>query len=159
MLKTYNNYFMNIMPGKCYVEKEKIMMKQKKMASVAFAALLGVVVMGTTAFAGTTMTSYSVPLPAYNGSGYSSTQVKETSGANARAKSTNTGGYNVDVRQEKKDGSASGKWYRNLKGVMDTGYNIDGHVDQVYGSTVRLKFSSDLLTTEDVTVKGSWESQ
>lgn len=134
-------------------------MKQKKLASIAFAALLGVVVTGTTAFAGTTLTSYSVSVPARNGSGYSGTQEKVTSGANARAVSSSTGGYNVDVRQEKKDGSASGKWYRNLKGKMDTGYNIDGHVDQVNGSTVRLKFSSDLMTSEDVTVTGKWESQ
>lgn len=140
-------------------KRRRIMMKQKKKASIVFAALLGVVVMGTTAFAGTTMESYSVTVPAYNGSGYSGTQTKETSGANARAKSTGTGGYNVDVRQEKKDGSASGKWFRDLKGTMDTGYNIDGHVDQVHGSTVRLKFSNDLLTSEEVRVTGEWESQ
>ncbi len=42
---------------------------------------------------------------------------------------------------------------------MDTGYSIDGHVDQLNSSIVKLEFSNDLLTSKDITVTGEWESQ
>lgn len=125
--------------------------------------LLGVACVATmvgTAFAGSTFTGYSVAIGALNGSAYSSTQTKETSGANGAVNSTTVSGdYVVDVRMEKLDSTAAGDWYRDLGDGTNTGYVIDGHKDQKYGSTVRLKFSNDITTLVEVQANGTWASQ
>lgn len=119
-----------------------------------------VATMSLISFAGNSFTGYNTVVGKLNGNGYSGTQTKATSGANGRIKSTSVGGsYTVDVRMQKSDGTASGDWYRSLNDSMDTGYNVDGAVGQMAGSTVRLHFSNDLTTPVDVQVIGEWCSQ
>ena len=134
--------------------------KIKKTLATALAVIVCVTTMATTAFAGNSFTDYDTIVGKVNGNGYSKTQTKETSGANGCIKSTSVGGnYTVDVRMQKSDGTASGSWYRSLNDNMNTGYNIDGHVSQMHGNTVRLHFSNDLSTLVDVQVIGDWASQ
>ncbi|MCI9188157.1 MAG: hypothetical protein HFH84_00740 [Lachnospiraceae bacterium] len=134
--------------------------KAKKAALRALVVPACLATLSLTAMAGNTYTSYDTTVGRFNGNGYSGTQTKETSGANGRIKSTSVGGgYSVDVRMQKSNGSASGGWYRNLKSSTDTDYSVDGHVDQKHGDSVRLQFSNDLTTSVDVQVTGTWISQ
>jgi len=134
--------------------------KTRKTMLTALAALICIAMMAATAYAGNSFTGYNTVVGKINGNGYSPTQTKATSGANGRVKSTSVGGgYTVDVRMQKSDATASGAWYRNLGSGTDTGYTVGGHVNQMYGDTVRLHFSNDLTTLVDVQVIGEWMSQ
>jgi hypothetical protein len=135
-------------------------MKIKKYLSAVLAVLICVTALTVTAMAGNTLTGYNTTVGSFNGSGYSGTQTKATSGANGKVVSTSVGGsYKVDVRQQKSDGTANGAWYRDLDDGTDTGFNVGGHVDQTYNSTVRMQFSNDLTTPVSVQVVGEWCSQ
>lgn len=137
-----------------------MLQKAKKVMLKALVVPACLATLSFTAMAGNSFTSYNTTVGKFNGNGYSGTQTKETSGANGRVCSTSVGGgYSVDVRMQKSNGSASGDWYRSLKSNKDTGYEIDGHKDQTHGSSVRLQFSNDLTTYVDVQVSGTWCSQ
>lgn len=132
----------------------------KKMKLSLLAVPVCIATMAVTALAGNSFTSYNTTVGRLNGSGYSGTQTKETSGANGRIKSTSVGGnYTVDVRMQKSDGTANGAWYRALNDNMDTGYTIAGNTNQMHGNSVRLQFSNDLTTPVNVQVIGEWCSQ
>ncbi|MBQ8821420.1 MAG: hypothetical protein IJZ82_02145 [Lachnospiraceae bacterium] len=134
--------------------------KSKKVILRALVVPACMAVMSMTAFAGNSFEGYDTNVGMLNGSGYSNTQVKATSGANGAINSTSVSGdYLVDVRMEKNDGSACGDWFRDLNDNMQTGYVIDGHKGQAYGDSVRLKFSNDLTTLVKVQVVGTWCSQ
>ena len=137
-----------------------MLQKAKKVALRALVVPACLVTLSLTAMAGNTYTSYDTTVGRFNGSGYSGTQTKETSGANGRIKSTSVGGnYTVDVRMQKSDESACGDWYYSLNDNVDTQYKIGGHKDQMHGDSVRLQFSNDLLTAVTVQVTGTWISQ
>lgn len=136
-----------------------MLQKAKKFALKALVVPACLATLSFTAMAGNSYTKYDTTVGKFNGNGYSGTQTKETSGANGYIISDSVGGgYSVDVRMQKSNGSASGEWYRNLKSGTNTGYEIDGHVDQKSGDSVRLQFSNDLTTHVDVQVTGWWLS-
>ncbi|MBW4677796.1 MAG: hypothetical protein KME52_28510 [Desmonostoc geniculatum HA4340-LM1] len=128
-------------------------MKKKILAIVGAITLVAT----ANAFAGTGWSNYSTTVGAFNGNGYSGTQIKDTMGAAAQLNSwTVGGGYEVDARQQLSSGSGNGDWTRNVSGGYI--YYLDGDPAQNGGSTVRVHFSNDLTTTVDVQVTGTWSS-
>ncbi|MBD7965096.1 hypothetical protein [Fictibacillus norfolkensis] len=123
------------------------------------AAIVGVmsIAAAVSVSAGTTYSSYSTTVGAFNGDGYTSySQTKTTSGANGYVKSSTVGGnYVVDVRMQDAQGN-SGDWARNL-GDGD-GLVLDGHINHIKGDAMRLHFSNDFDTSVNVQVSGSWKS-
>lgn len=119
--------------------------------------LLGTFIMTSSvvAFAGTSEEEYNVLLPRLNWSAYTNNQTKTTAGASANLKSSNTGGYNVDVRMRDSDNN-SGDWARNIKNV-DT-RTIDGAAEHAANDLVRLQFSSNITTTVNTICSGTWQS-
>lgn len=119
--------------------------------------LLGtmIVTSALTAFAGSTHEGYSIQVPRLNGSAYTNTQTKVTQGAAAGLKSTNTGGYNVDVRMRDSNNN-SGDWARNIRNIDSRA--IDGAAEHKAGDKVRLQFSSDITTTVNTSAQGTWRS-
>lgn len=127
---------------------------RKKIVALGTVLLLAASV---TAHAGTTFENYSTTVGAFNGSGYTDTQIKATNGAAADLNSGSVGGnYVVDVRQQLENGSGSGSWTRNVDDA--TNYLVDGTTSQTSGSKVRLQFSNDWNTPVSVQVSGKWRS-
>lgn len=69
-----------------------MLQKAKKVALKALVVPACLATLSFTAMAGNIFTSYNTTVGRLNGSGYSGTQTKETSGANGCIKSTSVGG-------------------------------------------------------------------
>jgi len=125
-----------------------------KIAKAVIGGVCCVSLLSITAFAGTTMTSFSTTVGKINGNGYTTYQTKTTTGASPHLKCTNTGGYNVDVRCN--SSSASGSWYRNAKKGTDAYLTCTNN--HTSGTSERLQFSNDLTTLVDTQCEGTWAS-
>lgn len=111
--------------------------------------------MGTSAFAGSSYEQYSLVVGRFNGSAFSFYQTKATAGADGYIDSNEVGGsYKVDVRMESDDGN--GEWLRNV--TDGTNKAIPGTSKQKKGCSVRAEFSNDITTPVDVRVMGEWKS-
>lgn len=123
---------------------------------VVFAAALPVLLGTTMVFAGTSYLGYNTTVGKFNGNGYTGYQTKAISGANGNLHSSSVGGgYNVDVRMQKSNGTA-GEWSRNVKSGSKR--DLDGNVNHKKGDKIRLQFSNDFDTPVAVQVSGSWRS-
>lgn len=131
-------------------------MKTNQLKRIIAGTAIATMMLGVTAFAGTSYQNYNTTVGKFNGNGYSSFQTKSTSGANGDLNSSSVGGgYNVDVRMIDQNGN-SGSWARNIKSGSTA--QIDSHLNHTSGKNVRLQFSNDLTTRVDVQVVGSWRS-
>lgn len=129
-------------------------MKKNLIKAGAIAGMVGMLI-GGTAYAGTTAKYYSTVVGRFNGSGYCGYQTKAVSGKDGYIYSDTVGGkYKVDVRME--NSSASGEWLRNV--TDGTQKPVKGHSKLTKGSQVRLKFSNDITTPVTVAVDGNWKS-
>lgn len=126
-------------------------MKKKTLATLGLTVgLLSVVGF---AQAGTTATTYSVTVGAYNGAGSSSSQTKAISDARGELKSGIVGGnYTVDARMTATSGT--GSWVRSVDDYETRG--LPNSINK--GTAARVQFSNDLTTPVDVKVTGSWIS-
>lgn len=136
-------------------ERARYRLIMRKITKTIAIASMAVMMLGTTAFAGSTFSSYSTTVGKFNGNGYSSYQTKEIDGANGAISSTSVGGgYEVDVRMNSSVGS--GSWTRDLKSGTEAA--LPGYYKQVSGTKVRAQFSNNITTPVDVQVTGSWAS-
>lgn len=126
-------------------------MKKKTLATLGLTVgLLSVVGF---AQAGTTATSYSVTVGAYNGAASSTSQTKAISDARGELKSGIVGGnYTVDARMSATSGT--GSWVRSVDDYETRG--LPNSINK--GTAARVQFSNDLTTPVDVKVTGSWIS-
>ncbi len=129
-----------------------LMKKIIKGMAITGAALL---LMGSSALAGSSYEQYSLVVGKFNGSSFSYSQTKATGGADGYIDSYEVGGsYKVDVRMESDDGN--GSWLRNV--TDGTNKAIPGTSKQKKGCSVRAEFSNDITTPVDVLVIGEWKS-
>ncbi len=121
-----------------------------------FAIPLAVVVMlavGTSAWAGTSFQSYSTTVGKFNGNGYTAYQTKSGAGTAADLRSKSVGAdYVVDARLQASSGT--GGWARDV-GDNDT-RQLWNSVQK--GASARVQFSNDWNTSVDVQVSGTWRS-
>jgi len=106
-------------------------------------------------YAGTRYEGYNTTVGRLNGSGYTGSQTKVTSGANGMLISKYVGGdYRVDARMI--DNDDEGAWEYNI-GDWDV-RSLDGHKYHAAGDSVRVEFSNDWDTWVNVQVEGNWLS-
>ncbi|MGY5765147.1 hypothetical protein ACXET9_08100 [Brachybacterium sp. DNPG3] len=119
--------------------------------------MLGLVMCGGmgAAYAGTSYKSFSTTVPRINGSGYTSYQTKSISNANVQILSLTVGGDHVVDARVQGPYFGSSSWKRNL----GDGKNINFTNKFKKGESVRLQFSNDLLTLQELQVEGKWRSQ
>ena len=107
------------------------------------------------AHAGTSYSSYSTTVGAFNGNGYTGGQTKAVSNRSGNLRSVAVGGrYTVDARMQRTNGNNSGSWVRNVNSSQTR--NLPNRLPAQ--SRVRVHFSNDLLTPVQVQVEGSWRS-
>lgn len=124
---------------------------KKLVALCAILSLLGT----SMAYAGTTYKEFSTTVGKANGNGYTAFQKKTTTGADADLKTTNTGGYEMDVRMVDENGTV-GAWKRDI--VANRSYKVPGHQLHLKNYNARLQFSNDLTTLVDTQAEGTWRS-
>ena len=127
-------------------------MKAKK---TILAVGLVTLMIGSSAMAGTSFSSYNTTVGRFNGNGYTSYQKKATAGANGNIESSNVGGsYVVDARMS--SASGNGSWIRDL----DDGDSrtLPGNSNMKKNEDVRVQFSNDWNTPVAVQVSGKWKS-
>lgn len=124
---------------------------KKIVALCAILCLLGT----SMAYAGTTYKSFSTTVGKINGSGYTAYQKKAKTGADADLKTTNTGGYELDVRMIDENGTV-GAWKKNVKNKNT--YTVPGHQLHFANYDARLQFSNNVTTLVDVQAEGTWRS-
>lgn len=124
---------------------------KKLVALCAILSLLGT----SMAYAGTTYKSFSTTVGKINGSGYTAYQKKATTGKDADLKTTNTGGYEMDVRMIDENGTV-GAWKRDI--VANHTYKVPGHQLHLEDYNARLQFSNDATTLVDTQAEGTWRS-
>lgn len=107
---------------------------------------------GASAYAGTTWSGIEAPiLPGYNGSAYSSWQMKATTG-DAGLRMHATQGLQIDVRTKDSSGFV-GSWERDIMGGNTYSINSAHPV----GSQVQLHFSSN-WNSPDTNINYQWRS-
>lgn len=126
-------------------------MKIKKFAIPL--AVVGMLAVGTSAWAGTSFASYSTTVGKFNGNGYTAYQTKSGAGTAADLRSKSVGAdYVVDARLQASSGT--GGWARDV-GDNDT-RQLWNSVQK--GASARVQFSNDWNTSVDVQVSGTWRS-
>lgn len=121
---------------------------------VAITVALGVVLGGSTAWAGTTFAAYSTTVASFGGYGYTAYQTKAQAGTAADLRSTNVGGsYQVSARTNSPSGVGTWTGY-----VVDDGTNHYLYNSLAPGTSVRAQFTNRPQTTVSVQVDGSWRS-
>lgn len=126
-------------------------MKVKKFAIPL--AVVGMLAVGTSAWAGTSFASYSTTVGKFNGNGYTAYQTKSGAGTAADLRSKSVGAdYVVDARLQASSGT--GGWARDV-GDNDT-RQLWNSVQK--GASARVQFSNDWNTSVDVQVSGTWRS-
>ncbi|WP_342372714.1 hypothetical protein PCC79_00745 [Propioniciclava soli] len=126
-------------------------MKIKKFAIPL--AVVGMLAVGTSAWAGTTFQGYSTTVGKLNGNGYTAYQTKVGAGTAADLRSGTVGAdYVVDARLQAAAGT--GGWARDV-GDNDT-RQLWNSVQK--GASARVQFSNDWNTAVDVQVSGTWRS-
>ena len=126
-------------------------MKIKKFAIPL--AVVGMLAVGTSAWAGTSFQSYSTTVGKFNGNGYTAYQMKSGAGTAADLRSKSVGAdYVVDARLQAASGT--GGWARDV-GDNDT-RQLWNSVQK--GASARVQFSNDWNTSVDVQVSGTWRS-
>ena len=126
-------------------------MKIKKFAIPL--AVVGMLAVGTSAWAGTSFQSYSTTVGKFNGNGYTAYQTKSGAGTAADLRSKSVGAdYVVDARLHASSGT--GGWARDV-GDNDT-RQLWNSVQK--GASARVQFSNDWNTSVDVQVSGTWRS-
>ena len=126
-------------------------MKIKKFAIPL--AVVGMLAVGTSAWAGTSFQSYSTTVGKFNGNGYTAYQTKSGAGTAADLRSKSVGAdYVVDARLQASSGT--GGWARDV-GDNDT-RQLWNSVQK--GASARVQFSNDWNTAVDVQVSGTWRS-
>ena len=126
-------------------------MKVKKFAIPL--AVVGMLAVGTSAWAGTSFASYSTTVGKFNGTGYTAYQTKSGAGTAADLRSKSVGAdYVVDARLQASSGT--GGWARDV-GDNDT-RQLWNSVQK--GASARVQFSNDWNTSVDVQVSGTWRS-
>lgn len=126
-------------------------MKIKKFAIPL--AVVGMLAVGTSAWAGTSFQSYSTTVGKFNGNGYTAYQTKSGAGTAADLRSKSVGAdYVVDARLQASSGT--GGWARDV-GDNDT-RQLWNSVQK--GASARVQFSNDWNTSVDVQVSGTWRS-
>lgn len=126
-------------------------MKIKKFAIPL--AVVGMLAVGTSAWAGTSFQSYSTTVGKFNGNGYTAYQTKSGAGTAADLRSKSVGAdYVVDARLQAASGT--GGWARDV-GDNDT-RQLWNSVQK--GASARVQFSNDWNTSVDVQVSGTWRS-
>ena len=116
-------------------------------------AVVGMLAVGTSAWAGTSFQSYSTTVGKFNGNGYTAYQTKSGAGTAADLRSKSVGAdYVVDARLQASSGT--GGWARDV-GDNDT-RQLWNSVQK--GASARVQFSNDWNTSVDVQVSGTWRS-
>lgn len=119
------------------------------------AGILGATILlggGLISQAGTTWISETVDVPSHNRSGYTKTQQKVTSAADAGIQMNATNATTPDVRTTGPQGN--GAWVRNVKG----GTTASLPSRTTAGNYERLQISSDLLEGQSITAILNWRS-
>lgn len=128
-------------------------MKQRR-SWIALTVGAGLVLGGTSAWAGTTYVNYSTTVGAFNGYGYSGYQTKTTANTAANLSSSNVGAnYQVSARTHSPFGTGTWTGY-----VVDDGttHNLQNSVAS--GSNVRAQFRNRPQTPVSVQVDGKFRS-
>jgi len=132
-------------------------MKPKLFIKTAVITSAVVLLLGSSAYAGTTMEDYGTTVGRFNGSGFTSYQTKTYTSEKGFLYSNAVGGnYTVDVRMVS-SARKKAKWVRDVDD--NTHYSIPTNKDTIKkGNNVRLEFSNDLTTPVRVEVEGQWMS-
>lgn len=123
------------------------MFKKKVMIGSIMAGLL----LSSGAFAGASWEAFDTVVPGFNGSAYTGTQTKASTGELAGLLLNSSGGETLDVRTNSDSGS--GSWLRGVKGGNTYSLNSPHAKD----TSVRLHFSTDLIDGA-TPITGSWRS-
>ena len=126
----------------------------RRTAMIAVALGLGIAFGATSAWAGTSFTTYSTTVGAFNGYGYTSYQTKTNANTPADLQSSNVGGsYQVSARTNSPFGTGTWTGY-----VVDDGTNHSLQNSLASGSNVRAQFRNRPQTPVQVQVDGQWRS-
>lgn len=129
----------------------------KKMMKATAIAVGCVSLLATTAFAGTTLEEYDVIVRKLNGSSYTSSQFKSTTGKPGVIYVDYIGGdYVVDLRMEDLSNNAKGAWISNATDKRM--YVLPSTSTQKAGHQMSTYISNELFTPVDVRVYGEWAS-
>lgn len=125
-------------------------MQKNQRAIAALGLTIVTALSATSAFAGTTYSSYSTTVGKFNGKGYTSYQTKKYSGRAGDLQSSSVGGsYKVDARML--PGGVG------ISGVTDNSeYKLNNSINS--GERTRVEFNNGVFTRVDVQVSGTWRS-
>ncbi|SHX08356.1 Uncharacterised protein [Mycobacteroides abscessus subsp. abscessus] len=127
---------------------------KRRVARLLGAAAMGISVMATAAYAGTSYQSFSTTAASFSGKGYTSYQSKTYAGRPADVRTSSVGGNHlVDLSLNSRDG----KW---SKVVYDVGDNRHVAINNTFpkGAKVRLVAHNAWNTYVAVQVSGKWRS-
>lgn len=129
----------------------------KKIVKATAIAIGCVSVLATTALAGTAKSDYDVIVKKFNGSSYTSSQYKATTGEKGFIYFEFIGGgYVVDCRMEDFTSNSKGAWIQNAR-QGDSDY-LPSTLSQRKGDQMSTYISNELFTPVDVRVYGQWAS-
>lgn len=133
-------------------------MKHKNAVRSLGAFLLLAMMLGTVAFATSDLSAHCV-VPARNHSAFGKESgTKEAPGSSAYLHdATVGGGYEVDARQWDDVNKSGGAWTRDVSTINNACYLV-GKPNMLEGHTIKIEFSSNLLTMVDTEVNGTWDT-
>ena len=133
-------------------------MEHKKVVRFLGVSLLLSMMMCTAAFATSGLSAFCL-LPPNNTNRFGAgVGTKEAPGSSAYLYDAMVGGgYEVDARQWDDEIELAGPWTRDVSTTNNECYLV-GKPKMYEGHTIKIEFSSDLLTFVDVVVDGRWDT-
>ena len=122
-----------------------------KVKILLMAGIISVGAIGSSVVYAASTSSYSTTVGRVNGDGYTGSLTKSISNQAAKCYSKIGGGYGMDVRVQRTNGSQSGNWVR-----INSGHTVELPNKIGANLSTRLHFSNDIGTLVNVQVSGRW---
>jgi len=128
----------------------------RRRSVVAAVVGIGLALGGTSAWAGTNLTTYNTTVASFGGFGYTGQQTKAIHGATGLLISGSVGGgYEVSARMHSVTAGTYGTW-TGYEVETGSSHNLLNHIAN--GDKVRVQFKNRPQTRVQVQVSGSWKS-